>query len=410
MEENTDVDTDLLLGGWYRFSRYELHDGYIRPVESAELESYDPWVTYHHAWEHTSEKKTPLVQLLDLYRDLGYPATEVDLGEEGQARILQWCREYGLLGILLHTVNTVVLHPPVKLPYYSVKGLPKTITRSTYFKTSSGWLHQQDSILSGDSEEQYTLSTTIGEAALDRKTLSDYWGLFFPKVNPRDYYYYVPSETPGWKERFWRAYAEPVDEFLKALGILHRAIERTAYIVEDDSNWHDSKTEVFNEGMNTLHGLTDGVSPVLVPQGNKFEQRWSSPSLLASLAMMALQDSVGVRHVRRCVCGRLFVTSKALYCSPKCATAERKRILRLKHLITLKRHLERQPPEKIAKEVSSTTTKVKGWISDATKVWKLKGKGLSTQQISDKTGLEKSVVEIWMREMKKAKKSVPESN
>lgn len=404
MKEKTDIDVDLVVGGWYRFSHYDLHAGYIRPGQDARLESYNPWAEYRHVWKHSKKKETPLARLCGLYSELGYPTRGADLDEEGVARVLNWCQEFGLMGILLQSVKLIVLIPPGRFTNYSVKGHPKTKTRSTYLRTSMGWLHQVDSVSPGDSEEQYTLSSPVGESDLIRNPINEIWGKYFPGIDPDDYFKFVPSQEAEWNERYWRSYAEPIDDFITAVGILNRALEVTACI--EDNNWPDGKAEAFNQGLITLHALTDGVSPVLIPSENNFEQRWSSPSLLSSLAMMALQDNVGSRHLRKCVCGRLFVTSKALYCSSSCARTKQQEVRRLRHLVTLERYLEGIPPDEIAIELGSKTATIKGWIKNADKVWKLKEKGFSSNEISEKSGLAKNVVEHWIRDMKKAKKHI----
>ena len=35
-----------IVGQWYRFDRYEVRDGYIRPVPGAGGGEYDPWASF----------------------------------------------------------------------------------------------------------------------------------------------------------------------------------------------------------------------------------------------------------------------------------------------------------------------------------------------------------------------------
>src|SRR5262249_463554 len=58
---------DVAVGFWWRFSRYELQAGCIRPASSATLEWYDPWAAYRDSRERGAATQTlPYQSLLDL--------------------------------------------------------------------------------------------------------------------------------------------------------------------------------------------------------------------------------------------------------------------------------------------------------------------------------------------------------
>ena len=41
---------DVSLGKWWRFSAYEIREGFIRPAPGAKLTVYDPWEEYRQAF------------------------------------------------------------------------------------------------------------------------------------------------------------------------------------------------------------------------------------------------------------------------------------------------------------------------------------------------------------------------
>jgi hypothetical protein len=101
---------------------------------------------------------------------------------------------------------------------------------------------------------------------------------------------------------FWHAYREHIHSFIDA------GAEFAAALDADNP-----------DGPAILQRFVDPVRPVLVRQGDGAELRWDSPSLIGSLAMMALLDTTGGAYVGRCeVCGSLFIAGKpAKYCGPR---------------------------------------------------------------------------------------------
>ena len=112
---------------WWRFSSYELKDGYIRPAPGAKLELYDPWKPYRDSWEHDPDSATPFpekrlqgppyLSLLALADEVTIAPDRSGLDKKSADRLLKWCSEFGLLGILPQRVQMVALAPrwlPVK--------------------------------------------------------------------------------------------------------------------------------------------------------------------------------------------------------------------------------------------------------------------------------------------------------
>jgi hypothetical protein len=65
----------LQLGGWWKFDRYEIDDGYIRPVTGAKLVKYDPWEMYHQATSQKAAVSPPHTQLLQLVQSIRFEKT-----------------------------------------------------------------------------------------------------------------------------------------------------------------------------------------------------------------------------------------------------------------------------------------------------------------------------------------------
>ena len=125
-------DLNVVTGGWWRWTRYEIRDGYIRPAPGSRLESYDPrdiWLSTRPPAKSSNQRRSgepPYQSLLRLLGELEYrrpgdapldfkPA-QVDLllaplTDESEAKLLEWCAQYGLLGILLHRTVQITLAP-----------------------------------------------------------------------------------------------------------------------------------------------------------------------------------------------------------------------------------------------------------------------------------------------------------
>src|SRR5688572_1075878 len=111
------------VGIWSRFDRYEIRDGYIRPVPGAPYERYDPWEAYHASLVATpgvlesAGAPSPYASLLDLLREvqkevtfsLAAPGRPYTISPKGEQAIVAWCQTYGLLGILPQLVQMVTL-------------------------------------------------------------------------------------------------------------------------------------------------------------------------------------------------------------------------------------------------------------------------------------------------------------
>lgn len=350
---------DLVAGGWARFNQYEVCDGYIRPVLGAQLLFYDPWEAYRSAPHGRGEADPPYQSLLRLVEGLRVAAAAQDL-----SRLADWCSQHGLLGVLLQRAQMAVLYPRfrplpggmrVSVEEAGEEHVPSSVLWSAvrcYFRSSIGWAVRE---MSGDNavfmtdaperEDELAPSDRIPSGApplgallqdLRRaqwqfEPLDGTWGRFFPNVpeDQRATYFYPPPMS----ENFWRMYAEPVDAFIDGALALYQAIAGLRHVKPFADVSEEDRIEGAR-GLDILHALTSTVRVTIVPQADgTVRQRWLAPSLLASYAMMVLQDLTEHRRPRACEkCGNLFTSPayQARYCSPRCRQAAQKRAYREK--------------------------------------------------------------------------------
>ena len=331
-------DLNLVTGGWWRWTRYEIRDGCIRPAPGARLESYDPreiWLRTRPPAKSSNQGRSgepPYQSLLRLLGELEYrrpgdaaldftPA-EVDfllapLSEESETKLLEWCARYGLLGIVLHRTAQVTLAPRTGL--HQVQ----------YTKIGSGWSTTEISITR---QEPVSMPSAVvlplrgAGAVVERLGIT--WARFFPSVPPlqREVFLYPSPLT----EEFWNWYAEPVADFLsgmRALMGLHQAIR----LFQSESR-KARRLQKLQDALIPRHllaeGLLAGVSQAL--QWNpdrRIQQKWVASSLLAWLATMMVAGLSNGRALLCGGCGRPFVSAayQARFCSVRCRWACQKR-------------------------------------------------------------------------------------
>lgn len=340
-------------GRWVRFDRYELSGGYLQPAGGAALERYDPWETYRASRITRRGGEAPYESLLGLLTRIhARPGTALmpfALAPESQHEVVSWCEGHGLLGVLIHQVRTVVLAPRWSLLENDAWGRHGVFPNQTrYFREPTAWRGNTEWRVSADSSESRDASwvdrpldpeeakeawaepevliQNLEGGRVDREPLGATWCRFFPdvpKAGRTTYKYPLPRS-----EKFWRLYAEPIEEFLKAAVTLTDMLANLEHI-KRLSDLPDENSARVARGLKVLQSLTEPVSPVLAPAADRtLEMRWVANSLIASFAMMALQDLSENRRVRRCaVCTRLFSSAayQAQYCSRRCRNTAQKR-------------------------------------------------------------------------------------
>lgn len=317
-------------GRWTRFDRYELRLGGIAPAEGAALRHLD-----------FASMKDPLKRLDGFVTGPDW----IDPKNPDPAvldAVLDWCRDFGVLGCLPHRLLEITLWPR-----WQSGALDDTVQpeQRTYTRYESAWLKrdtaefgifpgtaQLGSPLSEEDSHRRTkdpghsfkepgaLLTELGGSDVKHMALnSGDWGIRFPSVPFPDRATFA-YPLPG-SDEFWRLYVEPLEEFVRAASLLTYAVREVAGRGRD-----------YHAAALRLSILASHVAIDLLPERKgppRFHIRTNT--LLAALALSAIEDlSAGV--LRLCDCGKLFKSHayQAQYCSTKCRLRVNKRTYRAK--------------------------------------------------------------------------------
>jgi hypothetical protein len=281
------------------------------------LISYAPWKVFR-APDGKKGIKQPYEPLLRIARQLEFD-DRFRLMADGEECILKWCADYGLLGLLLHRIETVILPAEQKTLMIGGASVIRGPFHRKYERTNSGWSTSGVLALPSVAPAGVFLRSDLGSFDLTFEKLSRTWGTYFPDVPPeqRDIYQYPIPFTGD----FWREYAEPVVNFFGAARKFYEAVEtltklRTRQRLSGDQ-WREGVA-----ALEVINRLAVPVRPMLYRGTKRFEMGWACHSLLAAFAMMVIQDLAGSRLLE-CAnpsCQSFFVSKarEAKYCSPTC--------------------------------------------------------------------------------------------
>lgn len=309
---------------WNRASEYEIKDGFIRPTKRAKIESYEPWDHWNRiaASRKKYKDETPayveLVQLADRLKldtpwDLLVGAGEPPkLSKDEEAGLLAWCSRYGLLGLLPHDVLAV------------------STGQSMFFREGGReWWGSPEGEQAIPVWFPRETAVTSFRKRIQNRPVEELWDRFFPEIaDPRGYYFPTPLT-----EDFWRIYAEPVSDFLGyAQLFLCMLAPPGPTPVKGLAEGRELVVNLRVRLPEAISLLTAGCGPNLAPdpQGStRWIQHWSSPSLLADLALMVHLDQVQGRPVVRCQapdCGQPAQSKLGTrrYCGRRCRNRIRK--------------------------------------------------------------------------------------
>ena len=133
-------DTDWMPSGgrWWRFDKYEIRGGALRPAPSTQLKAYDPWKRYLRSRTRGQETLPPYAEFVNLRQSLSLGV------QESEAAILEWCSRYGLPGMLLHQTRSVTLAPR----WVTVGDKPSLIVpgQVQYVRTNNGWAEKRTTL------------------------------------------------------------------------------------------------------------------------------------------------------------------------------------------------------------------------------------------------------------------------
>ena len=350
----------VVSGRWWRCSAYELIDGLVVPAAGSEIEQYDPWLPILGYRTEHAKKASPYDSLITLVSGLkvgpGVGARRYSLPAEDEARVLEWCVEHGLLGILPTRTQMISLHPrwergdqpaggasadrlyPVQRGWVlsSIGWVPQS--RRVRWRSESAALEagQQGpkegdlaplDVLSYEWPRPGVLIRPIDRPTWTLEPFSESWARYFRVPEG------ARTEEIAWpspvSEEFCRTYSEPLDDFLLAATMLSICLTELADAQARPENSRSEDDRV-RTGLARLNLLSSSVHPILLPShGSTYQQRWLAPTLLSSYAMMVLLDLADPsrRPVRCVVCSNLFHSSSptAEYCSERCRDTAYKR-------------------------------------------------------------------------------------
>src|SRR5579872_5883981 len=253
------------LGTWWRFERYELRHGYVRPSPGARLESYDPWATY---WEVRSARGAgaglaPYESLFELAWIARLRLTDFAgqraLDRDTERALLHWCSQWGLLGILSHETELATLAPRwTTRPDEIAAGSGPVPLARAYAWGATGWepkedlLYQPyDPVLEGVTGEEgaivqaelwpdegappHALTRVFGEGSWDLRPLGEAWAPYFPDIpdEERDNFAYPEPLS----EQFWDIYAEPAITILNLGVFLLETLRKVNPDYEEDERF-----------------------------------------------------------------------------------------------------------------------------------------------------------------------------
>lgn len=312
-------------GRWWRFSRYEIDGGYIRPADSARFGSVDPWKRY---WEQAETSDVPpYLELVALVQELpnDKPLIGQDMKEqldELKPAVIKWCQRFGLLGILPHDL----LHAQIG-DFAVARTGPNFVEVKTQ---SAGEIDEPeigDFTITDDSEGEYLFEYSDST-----------WWKYFPGISEDDRA--TRNKLLPLSGEFWSEYAEPYEGFIRTAKRFANAIEvltgpRSRSIAERIIGYQTLKID-HEAALKRLNAYASPVCQTLsrkrLKSGSRYEMHWESPSLIGHLATQALQDLLGDSRLIKCRCSRIVVVTHhaAKYCSARCQERYKKQAQRRK--------------------------------------------------------------------------------
>ena len=314
---------------WWRFDRYEVRDGYVMPASNARGPTrFDLWS--EDAGNGASRVRDPaylkLANVPDSDRDSEFPPPT----ESERWRIVEWSARYGPTGVLLQRTAEVAL-PQGTLHRW----------------VGDGWLSQTTS--AKPHAVLRKLDPSIGwDDSLRSEALTDTWWRFFPllwaDLHAWDPHLLVSQKPLGreaeamlsrdWPEpgtkQFHASYRESVPDFMAAALAFRKALDWAKQGLAAHLSVED-RIRAFIQ----INHLQATARQALSPHSREGQAslRWSAPSALAALAVLAANDIAAGHDFGFCArasCKRMFrvVRTSTRYCSRPCLAAEKQRAYR----------------------------------------------------------------------------------
>jgi hypothetical protein len=350
---------------WWRFDRYEIKDNVIQPAADSVCTLYDPWADFQKVRNQTHGQPaySELARLATtLQAEVATKCGVRGFSPESEAKILDWCARYGLLGVLLSRWESVTLSPrPVGQD--SRRSRQERYLRG--YGTTVG-VYETDG--TGIRPRSSVVIHPLNDLTMEEQELGRTWFRFFPSVpwHERETFPYpVPYSKP-----FREVYAEPVMEFWRGARLFAGIVEHLGParmgVPGRGSASKKSKLLARRQAIESLNLLRKNVSQMLIDEGPKLRQEWVSPSLLASFAEMFVIDTVAGRQAQYCqCCGFPFISDayQARYCSRGCRLRQQKRNLRDRQKRAHALHVKGHSVRAISRSLRIAHEIVQGWVA-----------------------------------------------
>ena len=312
--ETSTLQRNIYADRWFRFEGYEIKGDYICPIADAKLVEIFPWQEFRNPAGKKSVRQ-PYHSLLELASHLRWDS-RLRLEGDGEQRVLDWCGEHGLLGLLLHRVETVIL-PAEKRFTPGVSASAPTPKTTIFERRNRGWtVIDAVDLPTAPTKPGVYIRRQLGGFQMTFEPLEKTWGSFFRDVPVRDRpgYQYPAPFTPD----FWRQYCEPLGQFVAAAVSFRQAVDTLRKL---GARTKPAPAEIMR-AESLMHALSLPVRPLLYQHGKHYGVGWACHSLLAAYAMMAILDLARAR-VLECAnptCRKIFVsnTVQARYCGETC--------------------------------------------------------------------------------------------
>ena len=347
-------DTSAVGGWWWRFTDYQIVDSIIggttgprvgrciMPTPTAQLEPYklglNPGDRLGGSRGRQEKKDGHYIDFLHLEL-------------EDEDAIINWCRRYGLLGILCQENVRLQMAPRwrrVRQTDSSGSRYIFTPYETIYVRSPEGWYNTYESTpwsrelaYEGNGDQwgclaepregglpNPPLATTmrIFSSGYEGKPLGETIGNFFPMVplEEKDSFLYPQPLS----DEFWYQYSEPIENFQGVARDFRDMLDNLSYA----GLRNDQVLRATGRALHGQHQINSvlSVNPSLrIEEDGSTSPRWDFPSLIAALAFEVWQDLIGgqtILHCQRANCSRLFLSAQYNrgYCSDKCRWAAEK--------------------------------------------------------------------------------------
>jgi predicted nucleic acid-binding Zn ribbon protein len=280
-------------GQWFRFSRYDLRHGRIRPAHGSQMEIYRPWAEYESSRRLTLGTP-PYMSLVNFVEELFEPTTtgwgvihlstdysHAVKNDHVRKRIADWSSRHGLLGFLPQRLADL----------------------GTSFGGLVGrWFGSNESLTPEQHVAQVWRNQTI--------VLNQTW----PKWEQG-----FVGTAVMWESSFWRSYGEPVFDWVEWALLFWQMVKFVADPLTNNQNrtygFEFLSDQQRSAGRIFGIGADNSLDPIF-------------PSLMAMFVFMFVQDLIAHKRLITCaLCGRSSMTSayQAQYCSQRCRWIAQKR-------------------------------------------------------------------------------------